>query len=171
MRAAPVTLTVAASQVASVDSPVGRLSVTGSRDAVTAVSWQAPDSMAPATTGSAPAVAARQLADYFAGNRTTFDVPLVLEGSDHQQRVWAALLDIPFGDIISYGELARRVASAPRAVGTACGRNPIAILVPCHRVIAGDGRLTGYSAGTGIETKRQLLALEGQHDLFAPPPP
>ena len=144
--------------------------MTGSRDAVTAVSWQAAGSKAPAATGSAPAVAARQLADYFAGNRTIFDVPIALAGSDHQQGVWAALLDIPFGDVISYGELARRIASAPRAVGTACGRNPIAILVPCHRVIATDGRLTGYSAGAGIETKRQLLALEGQHDLFAAPP-
>jgi methylated-DNA-[protein]-cysteine S-methyltransferase len=163
-------MAAAATQIASVDSPVGRLSVTGSRDAVTAVSWQAPDSTAPAATGSAPAIAARQLADYFAGNRTTFDVPLMLEGSDHQQRVWAALLDIPFGEVISYGELARRISSAPRAVGTACGRNPIAILVPCHRVIAGNGRLTGYSAGAGIETKRQLLALEGQHDLFATAP-
>jgi methylated-DNA-[protein]-cysteine S-methyltransferase len=102
----------------------------------------------------------RQLAEYFAGRRTVFDVPLAISGSPFQRRVWRALQDIPYGETISYGELARRIGvpSASRAVGVANGHNPISVIVPCHRVIGADGSLTGY--GGGLERKRVLLELE-----------
>ena len=91
----------------------------------------------------------------------TFDVPLQMDGSPFQLRVWRALCDIPYGTTTSYGELARRVGkpSAARAVGLANGQNPIAVIVPCHRVIGADGSLTGY--GGGLDRKRFLLGLEG----------
>jgi len=102
-----------------------------------------------------------QLDEYFAGTRTAFDVPLRLEGTGFQRAVWAQLCAIPYGTTISYGELARRVGNpkASRAVGLANGRNPIAVIVPCHRVIAGDGSLGGY--GGGLDRKTALLDLEG----------
>ena len=101
--------------------------------------------------------AAAQLAEYFAGTRTTFDLPLAPRGTDFQRRVWRALGEIPFGTTISYGDLAIQLgdARATRAVGAANGRNPIPIVVPCHRVIGADGSLTGF--GGGIERKRWLL--------------
>ena len=101
-----------------------------------------------------------QLGQYFAGDRLDFDLPLAVAGTPFQQRVWAALREIPYGETESYGELANRIGSpgAPRAVGLANGRNPIGIIVPCHRVIGASGSLTGY--GGGIERKRQLLDME-----------
>jgi methylated-DNA-[protein]-cysteine S-methyltransferase len=112
-----------------------------------------------------------QLAEYFAGRRTRFDLPLVLEGTPFQRRVWQELLEVPYGETTSYGELARRIGrpEASRAVGLANGRNPIAVIVPCHRVIGSSGALTGY--GGGIERKRLLLDLErGVGALEAPGP-
>lgn len=105
-------------------------------------------------------VAASQLSAYFAGELTSFDLPLSLEGTAFQRTVWAGLRDIPYGETISYGELARRIGqpSASRAVGLANGRNPVSIVVPCHRVVGSDGSLTGY--GGGLPRKRFLLALE-----------
>jgi methylated-DNA-[protein]-cysteine S-methyltransferase len=104
--------------------------------------------------------AADQLDAYFAGELTTFDLPLAPRGSEFQQRVWAALLEIPYGRTESYGELAERIGSpgAARAVGLANGKNPIGIVIPCHRIVGSDGSLTGY--GGGIDRKRQLLDLE-----------
>ncbi len=101
-----------------------------------------------------------QLEEYFAGARQTFTVPLSLTGNPFEQRVWRALLEIPYGETTSYGEIARGIGSpdAPRAVGLANGRNPVALIVPCHRVIGADGSLTGY--GGGLERKRLLLDLE-----------
>jgi methylated-DNA-[protein]-cysteine S-methyltransferase len=101
-----------------------------------------------------------QLGEYFAGRRRTFDLPLAMSGSPFQVRVWRALEEIPYGETISYGELARRIGvpSAARAVGVANGHNPISLIVPCHRVIGADGSLTGY--GGGVERKRLLLDLE-----------
>jgi methylated-DNA-[protein]-cysteine S-methyltransferase len=101
-----------------------------------------------------------QLDEYFAGARRTFEFPLALRGSDWELRVWNALLEIPYGDTRSYGEIARELCSvsAARAVGLANARNPIALIVPCHRVIGADGSLTGY--GGGLERKRMLLDLE-----------
>jgi len=101
-----------------------------------------------------------QLRDYFDGRPVTFDVPLRLRGSAFELRVWQALREIPYGHTVSYGELARTIGepSAARAVGVANARNPVAVIVPCHRVIGADGSLTGY--GGGLERKRRLLELE-----------
>jgi methylated-DNA-[protein]-cysteine S-methyltransferase len=102
----------------------------------------------------------RQLEEYFAARRTEFDVPVTLVGSPFQRTVWAALRDIPYGETASYGQLAERIGrpTAARAVGLANGRNPIGIIVPCHRVVGGTGDLTGY--GGGLERKRHLLEFE-----------
>jgi methylated-DNA-[protein]-cysteine S-methyltransferase len=104
--------------------------------------------------------AAAQLSEYLAGERTTFDLPLRASGNAFEQLVWAELARIPYGETASYGEIARRIGhpGAARAVGHANGRNPIAIVVPCHRVIGSDGSLTGYAGG--LDLKRALLALE-----------
>ena len=121
--------------------------------------WRSPD--ASWQESDAPFAAVReQLAEYFAGERQEFDVPLKLAGTPFQQRVWRELVRIPFGTTITYAELARRIGqpTASRAVGHANGRNPISILVPCHRVIGADGKLTGYAGG--VEKKQWLLAWE-----------
>jgi methylated-DNA-[protein]-cysteine S-methyltransferase len=115
------------------------------------------------------AFAAKQLNEYFAGERQQFELPLHPIGTPFQVNVWHALANIPYGATISYGELARRIGQpqAMRAVGAANGRNPIPIVLPCHRVIGADGSLTGF--GGGLPTKRFLLALEDQisrGDLF-----
>jgi methylated-DNA-[protein]-cysteine S-methyltransferase len=101
-----------------------------------------------------------QLSEYFAGQRTTFDVPLDMRGTPFEQSVWRALQDIQYGETAAYGEVAQRIGqpSAARAVGLANGRNPISVIVPCHRVIGANGTLTGY--GGGIERKQLLLELE-----------
>jgi methylated-DNA-[protein]-cysteine S-methyltransferase len=106
-----------------------------------------------------------QLREYFQGRRRTFDVPLAPRGTEFQRRVWNALERIPYGETISYGELARRIGqpNASRAVGLANGANPLPVIVPCHRVIGADGTLTGF--GGGLAVKRKLLALERE----APP--
>ncbi|WP_018500302.1 methylated-DNA--[protein]-cysteine S-methyltransferase [Parafrankia discariae] len=126
----------------------------------TAVSGTAAGSAVPG--GAVLQDAADQLAEYFAGRRTSFDLPLNPTGTDFQRKVWKALCDIPYAETISYGELAHRLGQpgASRAVGLANGRNPISIIVPCHRVIGANGSLTGY--GGGLERKRHLLAFEQQ---------
>lgn len=103
-----------------------------------------------------------QLTEYFDGDRTEFDLPLSLQGTDFQQTVWRALCTIPYGETISYGQLADRIGrpTAARAVGLANGKNPISIIVPCHRVIGSTGDLTGY--GGGIDRKRMLLDFENR---------
>jgi methylated-DNA-[protein]-cysteine S-methyltransferase len=148
-------------------SPIGRLLLTSDGTALTGL-YMEPSRKSQSTEGWAqdPGVAPltatlQQLSEYFAGTRREFDLPLRLEGSTFQQRVWRELTEIPFGATWSYGQLAKRIGnpSASRAVGLANGRNPISILVPCHRVIGADGSLTGY--GGGLERKRWLLAHEG----------
>lgn len=108
------------------------------------------------------AAAATQLEEYFSGTRTEFDLPLDAVGSEFQRKAWAALCTIPFGETVSYGEQARRLGDIrkARAVGAANGRNPISIIVPCHRVVGADGSLTGF--GGGIENKAWLLDHERQ---------
>jgi methylated-DNA-[protein]-cysteine S-methyltransferase len=103
-----------------------------------------------------------QLREYFAGKRQTFELELNLQGTEFQRTVWTELLRIPYGETISYSELAQRIGkpAAVRAVGTANGANPVPVIVPCHRVIGANGTLTGY--GGGIERKQWLLALEGR---------
>ena len=112
------------------------------------------------------AEATTQLRDYFAAARTSFDLPLAMHGNAFEQRVWAALQTIPYGETASYGEIAEQIGApgAARAVGVANARNPIAIIVPCHRVIGADGKLVGF--GGGLPMKRALLDLEqGIHAL------
>ena len=106
------------------------------------------------------AEAARQLDDYFAGKLTVFDLPLRPAGTAFERSVWAAMQDIPYGETRCYGDLAAATHSAPRAVGRACGRNPIPIIIPCHRVL-GKGWMGGYSGAGGLKTKEALLTLEG----------
>jgi methylated-DNA-[protein]-cysteine S-methyltransferase len=151
-----------------VDSPIGPLTIVAEGGSISALYMDAqrhaPGAEAlglPGEPGEEPfATAAGQLAAYFAGELTEFDLPLAPAGTDFQRRVWNGLRAIPYGQTISYGELARRVGNpaASRAVGLANGRNPIAIVVPCHRVIGTDGSMTGY--GGGLDRKRFLLALE-----------
>jgi methylated-DNA-[protein]-cysteine S-methyltransferase len=151
-----------------VDSPIGPLTIVAEDGSISALHMDAqrhaPDAAAlglPGDPREEPfATAAGQLAAYFAGELTEFDLPLAPAGTDFQRRVWNDLRAIPYGQTISYGELARRVGNpaASRAVGLANGRNPIAIVVPCHRVIGADGSMTGY--GGGLDRKRFLLALE-----------
>jgi methylated-DNA-[protein]-cysteine S-methyltransferase len=150
----------------SIDSPIGELLLLGDGHSLRGLYMQQgrkPVQIAPRWERSeAPfADVRRQLREYFAGDRTTFDdLPLTLDGAQFERRVWRALQDIPYGETVSYGEIARRVGQpgAARAVGLANGRNPIAVIVPCHRVIGANGTLVGY--GGGLERKRLLLELE-----------
>ncbi len=149
-----------------VDSPVGPLTLVALDGALTGLymdrQLHRPDE---ATFGDRDETslgkAAEQLADYFAGHRTVFDLPLKLVGTPFQRQVWNALLEVPYGETVTYGELAGHIGrppSAARAVGMANGHNPIWIIVPCHRVVGSTGNLTGY--GGGVERKRQLLDFE-----------
>jgi methylated-DNA-[protein]-cysteine S-methyltransferase len=150
-------------------SPVGSLLLAGHATALTGVYFESMEPNAawiPTAHGDAAAVATvhsarRQLEDYFVGARTRFDLRFDAHGTDFQRRVWDALDGIPFGDAISYAELARRIGSpsAVRAVGAANGRNPLSIVRPCHRVIGSNGSLTGF--GGGLPAKQWLLAHEG----------
>ncbi len=153
-----------------VDSPIGSLLLTADATAITGlymqVSKKGPllqDGWVEDSNHEPLRMAVLQLAEYFAGTRRNFDLPLVLEGTDFQRRVWRELTEIPYGETWNYGQLARRIQNpnACRAVGLANGRNPIAIVVPCHRVIGADGSLTGF--GGGLERKQWLLAHEGLH--------
>ena len=155
-----------------VESPIGRLMLTTDGTALTGLYMNlyrnkptklpnlSDDWIQNATIDPLPA-AARQLKEYFAGQRRDFDLPLRMAGTEFQQRVWRELTKIPFGETRSYGQLAKRLSNpnGSRAVGLANGRNPIAIIVPCHRVIGADGSLTGF--GGGIERKEWLLSHEG----------
>lgn len=150
-----------------VDSPVGRLYLAATDEGLTHVLFVAQMDGQPRAvpgTGAAARIVRetkRQLADYFAGRRQEFDVPLAPDGTAFQRAVWKALAEVPYGQTISYAELARRMRRprAVRAVGAANGANPIPIILPCHRIVGADGTLTGY--GGGLETKRRLLSLEG----------
>ena len=140
------------------DSPFGFLTLVEEQGRITALEWGGRASGKPS---AALAGAKRQLAAYFTGKRREFDLALAPRGSAEERLVWQALIDIPYGKTRSYGEIARELGLSPRHVGQACGRNPIPILIPCHRVVGADGALTGFSAPGGIETKRKLLQLEG----------
>jgi methylated-DNA-[protein]-cysteine S-methyltransferase len=147
------------------DSPIGDLLLVGDGEALYRLDMQQgrrPTAIDPRWQRRDDAFAdvRRQLTEYFDGRRRSFDVPLALRGNSFELRVWEALLEVPYGETVSYGEIARRMGrpDAPRAVGLANGRNPIAVIVPCHRVIGAHGGLVGY--GGGLERKRLLLDLE-----------
>lgn len=148
-------------------SPVGKLTLVADDIGLAAILWEddKPDRVrlgALREKADHPILVEteRQLGEYFAGERRTFDVPLSFAGTDFQKRVWAALLAIPFGETRSYGEIAHQLGTpgASRAVGAANGRNPISIIAPCHRVVGSTGKLTGFAGG--LEAKAFLLDLE-----------
>lgn len=148
-------------------SPVGELTLVADDSGLTAILWEndKPDRVrlgALSEKADHPILVEteRQLGQYFAGERRTFDVPLSFAGTEFQKRVWAALLAIPFGETRSYGEIAHQLGApgASRAVGAANGRNPISIIAPCHRVVGSTGKLTGFAGG--LEAKAFLLELE-----------
>lgn len=150
-----------------IDSPIGRLLIAADDDGIRAVEF--PENRHPVKRegewreGDHPLLdeAARQLGEYFAGERRGFDLPLAPRGTEFQRKVWLALRGIPFGQTWSYAQLAKSIDNmqAMRAVGAANGRNPIPIIVPCHRVIGANGTLIGF--GGGLPTKEFLLRLEG----------
>jgi methylated-DNA-[protein]-cysteine S-methyltransferase len=153
----------------TVSSPVGKLTLVASVDGLVAILWENEDD--PARVGldigtenrRHPTLVKteRQLAEYFAGGRTAFDLPLAFSGTKFQQRVWRTLLTIPFGKTRTYAQIARQIGrpKAVRAVGAANGKNPISIVAPCHRVIGSNGKLTGFAGG--LDAKAYLLRLEG----------
>jgi methylated-DNA-[protein]-cysteine S-methyltransferase len=154
-------------QYRTINSPIGVLTLAGQGQALTNLRM-VDQTYEPSRTGWSPNPhafndAVDQLNAYFAGELTTFELELDLRGSAFQRRVWQALLTIPFGETRSYGGIAEQIGApgAARAVGLANGHNPIAIVVPCHRVIGASGSLTGY--GGGLDRKRSLLALERRH--------
>lgn len=143
-------------------SPVGRLALEADGETLTGVRWASAGERATNVRPS-PLLkeASRQLERYFARKLKAFDLPLAAKGTDFQKRVWKMMCEIPYGETATYGGIAMALASGPRAVGTACGRNPIPIIVPCHRVLGSGGAEGGFSGGQGLPTKRRLLALEG----------
>jgi methylated-DNA-[protein]-cysteine S-methyltransferase len=151
----------------TIDSPVGKLKLAASEKGLVAILWEndAPqrvrlNGLVESKTNPVLAETERQLSEYFSGRRRKFTVPLDLRGTPFQRNVWEALLAIPFGETRSYGELARQLGNsqAARAVGAATGRNPVSIVVPCHRLIGASGKLTGFAGG--LDAKMRLLALE-----------
>jgi methylated-DNA-[protein]-cysteine S-methyltransferase len=144
---------------AEVETPVGLLTLVAGDAGLRGVLWphESPPPDAHRRDHPVLAEAEQQLQDYFAGTRRTFDLPLDLVGTPFQRRAWLALATIPFATTISYGEQARRlgVPRAVRAIGAANGRNPLSIVLPCHRVVGANGALTGY--GGGLDAKQQLL--------------
>lgn len=156
-----------------VDSPVGKLKLVASDKGLVAVLWEndPPRRVRLEETQEDPqhkilARAEKELQEYFAGTREAFSIPLDMRGTTFQKNVWEALLGIPFGETRSYGQLAAQLGSptASRAVGAANGRNPVSIIVPCHRVIGASGKLTGFAGG--LDVKERLLTLEGRQPLL-----
>jgi methylated-DNA-[protein]-cysteine S-methyltransferase len=150
-----------------VPSPIGRIEITATTDAITSLSIERAGALPfqELDEVSSPLLdlAASQLAEYFAGTRHTFELPVAWHGTAFQESIWAQLVDLPWGEVATYGELgiASGRATAGRAVGGAVGANPVPIIVPCHRVLATNKKITGYSAGNGIPTKVWLLDHEG----------
>ena len=152
----------------SIPLPIGDLEIVASDQGLVAVLWQDDDRWAFGKAhlgGNAVTAAAEiQLKEYFAGERTEFDLPLDLRGTEFQESVWRSLADIPYGTTVSYGEQAQRLGrpSSVRAVASANGSNPVSIVLPCHRVIGSNGKLTGYAGG--LDAKQWLLTHEGAAD-------
>ncbi len=141
----------------SFHSPVGDLTLSEAEGKIVSLDW----GWSPFSEKTAFLLKAKQqLDDYFDGHNPEFTQPLELAGTEFQKRVWQAMTLISYGKTMTYGEIADIVGSHPRAVGTACGLNPVPIIIPCHRVMGKDGKLTGYSGGDGTETKKFLIELE-----------
>jgi methylated-DNA-[protein]-cysteine S-methyltransferase len=153
----------------SLTTPLGAMTLTEDAGALTVFTWSE-GAIATEANDDTPLLraAAAQLAAYFAGRLTRFELPLAPGGSAFQLRVYDAMQAIPYGRTRTYGELAAELGTAARAIGNACGANPLPILIPCHRVVAAGGRLGGYSGGRGPASKRVLLALEDAVGLDQP---
>jgi len=149
------------------DSPIGRIEVVSDGDAIVALAIEhdglLPHDELDERPDDVTRRAVAQLEEYFAGERHEFDVPVSLRGTEFQRSVWERLVELQWGEVISYGELGRSTGrpTAGRAVGGAVGANPVPIIVPCHRVLGSNGVITGYSGGEGIPTKSWLLDHEG----------
>jgi methylated-DNA-[protein]-cysteine S-methyltransferase len=143
----------------SLDSPLGRLTLREKDGRLVAIDWRGKHAAADET--ALLLEAKRQLEAYFRGELRAFDLPLAPAGAAVEQQVWKLMSEIPYGETRSYGELARAAGVPAQDIGQACGRNPLPIVIPCHRVMAAEGRLGGYSGGKGAETKLRLLTLEG----------
>jgi methylated-DNA-[protein]-cysteine S-methyltransferase len=145
----------------TIDSPLGPVTLSAEGDDIVGLAI----GIRHADSESTPLLerAKTQLGEYFSHTRTTFELPLHVSGTAFQEAIWDTLQSIPHGQTLSYQALGEKAGrgNAPRAVGGAVGRNPIPILIPCHRILASDGRITGYSGGEGIPTKAKLLDLEG----------
>jgi len=157
-----------ATNVLEMDSPAGRIRIVGDGDAIRAIHIlaraDAPSAPLAGSDDPVLARAAEQLEEYFGGTRWDFDLPIAPIGTPFQRAVWDRIAGIPWGHAISYGRLGADLGLEPtasRAVGTAVGANPITLVIPCHRVLASDGRITGYSGGDGVPTKQLLLDHEG----------
>lgn len=150
-----------------IESPIGRIELTSDGTSITSLAIERdgrlPHDGQPSNSTAVLDAAVSQLGEYFAGARRDFDLPVSMAGTDFQRSVWRELAEIPYGEVVSYGEigLATGRPTAGRAVGGAVGANPVPIIVPCHRVLASSGRITGYSGGNGIPTKAWLLDHEG----------
>ena len=145
-----------------VESPVGRLALEAEDDTLTGVRWTgAAERSKDEKATPVLREARRQLELYFKRRLRRFELPLAGRGTPFQHSVWKMMSAIPFGETATYGGMAMALGSGPRAVGMACGRNPLPIVVPCHRVLASGGKEGGFSGGQGLSTKRKLLALEG----------
>lgn len=142
----------------SVQSPLGPMTLTEIDGLVTSLEWRWSKTQ---ELSGLLTIVRDQLTDYFDGKLTRFSLPLAPLGTPFQHRVWRAMCDIPYGEVRSYGDLAKALKTGPRAVGMACARNPLPVLIPCHRVVGANGALTGYSGGDGLATKDFLLNLEG----------
>ena len=138
-------------------SPVGVISLFENNGSISSLQFQ---SFSPSSNNPTLLRAKAQLLEYFAGTRKTFELSLYLNGTPFQAKVWKAIKRIPYGQTVTYGALANTLGTSPRAIGMTCAANPTPILIPCHRVIGKNNNLTGYSAGKGIKTKRQLLFRE-----------
>ena len=171
--AAPMSATYAPHRV-RLATPVGMIEVVGDESVITRLTILAETDIAPANdapVGSPVAHAAQQLFEYFAGVRHTFDLPLSSAATVRGAALRAAIASVPYGSTLSYGALARLHASAPRAMGQACARNPFPIIIPCHRVTSAAGARENYSGGNGVVTKSWLNAHEARHSRAGPLPP
>ncbi len=148
--------------IKNINTPVGNIQITGTEQGIISVHIKEKQWENATHIPTCIRVCENQLYEYFSGNRTQFDLPLLIQGTSFQKKVWKQLQQIPYGTTISYKQLAEQIghSKAVRAVGSANGKNKHCIIIPCHRVIASNGNMGGYSAGKGIETKRHLLDLE-----------
>ncbi len=147
-------------------SPVGAIAISASDEAIAATDMLGPDAIPDDVRSPLLDEAAAQISAYFEGTLNTFDLPIEPKSTKRGNALRDAIIAIPYGEVASYGEIARNASSGPRAIGQACRRNPLPIIVPCHRVIAAGGKIGYYSGGEGIPTKRYLIHHESGEEMF-----